>query len=56
MEEDFLKLNERKEIKKAEKELLYLIRNSTKDDSQDDNSKEKIKVKRPKNPFLQNFE
>ena len=56
MEEDFLKLNERKEIKKAEKELLYLIRNSTKDDSQDDDSKEKIKVKRPKNPFLQNFE
>ena len=56
MEDDFLKLKEKIENKKAEKELLYLLRNSTKDDSQDELFKETIIVKRPKNPLLQNFE
>ena len=56
MADDFLKLKEIKENKKAEKELLYLLRNSTKDDSQDEFFKETDKVKRPKNPLLQNFE
>ena len=54
MEEDFLKLKEKEEIKRAQSELLFLIRRSTKDNSQDEN--ESIKVKRPKNPFVENFE
>ena len=54
MEEDFLKLKEKEEIKRAQNELLFLIRRSTKDNSQDEN--ESIKVKRPKNPFVENFE
>ena len=53
MEKDFLKLKEKKENKKAEKELIYLLRNSTKDDSQEE---EVLKVKRPKRPLLENFE
>ena len=56
MEKDFSKLKERKEIKKAEKELIYLLRNSTKDDSQDENLKDQFQVKRPKKPLLENFE
>ena len=56
MEKDFSKLKEIKEIKKAEKELIYLLRNSTKDDSQDENLKDCLKVKRPKKPLLENFE
>ena len=56
MAEDFSRLKERKEAKKAEKELLNLLRNSTKDNSQDENNEETIKVKRPKNPFLENVE
>ena len=54
MEEDFLKLKEKEEIKRAQSELLFLIRRSTKDNSQDEN--ESIKVKRPKNPFAENFQ
>ena len=54
MEEDFLKLKEKEEIKRAQSELLFLIRRSTKDNSQNEN--ESIKVKRPKNPFVENFE
>ena len=54
MEEDFLKLKEKEEIKRAQSELLFLIRRSTKDNSQDEN--ESIKLKRPKNPFVENFE
>ena len=54
IEEDFLKLKEKEEIKRAQSELLFLIRRSTKDNSQDEN--ESIKVKRPKNPFVENFE
>ena len=54
MEEDFLKLKEKEEIKRAQSELLFLIRRSTKDNSQDEN--ESIKVKSPKNPFVENFE
>ena len=54
MEEDFLKLKEKEEIKRAQSELLFLIRRSIKDNSQDEN--ESIKVKRPKNPFVENFE
>ena len=37
MEEDFLKLKEKEEIKRAQSELLFLIRRSTKDNSQDEN-------------------
>ena len=54
MEEDFLKLKEKEEIKRAQSELLFLIRRSTKDNSQDEN--ESIKVKRPKKTFVENFE
>ncbi len=54
MEEDFSKLKEKEEIRKAENELLFLLRRSTKDNSQDENGS--IKVKRPKNPFVENFE
>ena len=56
MADDFSKLRERNENKKAEEELLYLLRNSTKDNSQDENNEETIKVKRPKHPFLENVE
>ena len=56
MADDFSKLRERNENEKAEEELLYLLRNSTKDNSQDENNEETIKVKRPKNPFLENVE
>ena len=55
MEEDFVKLRELKETKKAEKELIELLRNSTKDDSQDENSGEKIEVKRPKKVNFENY-
>ena len=54
MEEDFSKLKEKEEIRRAENELLFLLRRSTKDNSQDENGS--IKVKRPKNPFVENFE
>ena len=56
MEEDFLKLKEKEEIKRAQNELLFLLRRTTKDICQDDNENESIKVKRPKNPFAENFE
>ena len=45
MADDFSKLKERKEIKKAEKELLNLLRNSTKDNSREENNSEITKVK-----------
>jgi hypothetical protein len=56
MEEDFSKLKEKKEIRKAENELLFLIRRSTKDNSQEEKENDTIKVKRPKNPFVENLE
>ena len=56
MEEDFSKLKEKEEIRRAENELLFLLRRSTKDNSQEDKENESIKVKRPKNPFVENFE
>ena len=56
MADDFSKLKERKEIKKEEKELLNLLRNSTKDNSREENNSEITKVKRPKNPILENIE
>jgi len=56
IEKDFNKLKARSEVVKVEKELLYLLRNSTKDNSVDDNCKDSLKIKRPKNPFLENFE
>ena len=56
MEEDFSKLKEKEEIRKAENELLFLLRSSTKDYSQDEKENESIKVKRPKNPFAENFQ
>ena len=56
IEKDFNKLKARSEVTKVEKELLYLLRNSTKDNSVDDNCKDSLKIKRPKNPFLENLE
>ena len=56
MEEDFSKLKEKEEIRKAENELLFLLRSSTKDYSQYEKENESIKVKRPKNPFAENFQ
>ena len=56
MADDFSKLKERKEIKKAEKELLNLLRNSTKDNSREENNSEITKVICPKNPILENIE
>ena len=56
IEKDFNKLKARSEVIKVEKELLYLLRNSTKDNSVDDNCKDSLKIKRPKNPFLENLE
>ena len=56
MEEDFSKLKEKEEIRKAENELLFLIRRSTKDNSQEEKENDTIKVKRPKNPFVENLE
>ena len=56
IEKDFNKLKARSEVTKVEKELLYLLRNSTKDNSIDDNCKDSLKIKRPKNPFLENLE
>ena len=58
IENDFIKLKERKtrsEEYNEEKEILYLLRNSTKDNSIDENFKESKKIKRPKKPFLENF-
>ena len=56
MEEDFSKLKEKEEIRKAENELLFLIRRSSKDNSQEEKENDTIKVKRPKNPFVENLE
>ena len=56
MEEDFSKLKEKEEIRKAENELLFLIRRSTKDNSQEEKENDTKKVKRPKNPFVENLE
>ena len=56
IENDFTKLKARSEIIKVERELLYLLRNSTKDNSIEDEKKDNIKIKRPKNPFLKNIE
>ena len=56
IEKDFSLLKAKSEVKKVEKELLYLLRNSTKDDSFDDECKETVKIKRPKKPFLENLE
>ena len=56
IENDFTKLKARSEAFKEEKELLYLLRNSTKDNSVDEEFKDIIKIKRPKNPFLENLQ
>ena len=57
IENDFTKLKLRSEAYKEEKELLYLLRNSTKDNSVDEEfNKDIIKIKRPKNPFLENLQ
>ena len=55
IENDFTKLKARSEVYKVEKELLYLLRNYTKDNSVDDEDKDIVKIKRPKNPFLENL-
>ena len=56
IENDFSLLKAKSEVIKAENELIYLLRNSTKDNSFDDDCKETVKIKRPKNPFLENLE
>ena len=56
IENDFTLLKAKSEVIKAEKELLYLLRNSTEDNSFDDECKETVKIKRPKKPFLENLE
>ena len=55
IENDFTKLKARSKAYEEEKEILYLLRNSTKDNSMDEDFKETKKIKRPKNPFLENF-
>jgi hypothetical protein len=56
IERDFSKLKARSEIIEVENELLSLLRNSTKENSLEDENKDIIKIKRPKNPFLENIE
>ena len=56
IEKDFTKLKARDDAYKEEKELLYLLRNSTNDNSLDDDFKDTVKIKRPKNPFLENLQ
>ncbi len=58
MESDFNVLRARSEIIEVENELLSLLRNSTKDNSLEDDYRDKdtIKIKRPKRPFLENLE
>ena len=56
IEKDFNKLKVRSEVIKVERELLSLLRNSTKDNSVDDNEKDTVKIKRPKNPYLESLE
>ena len=56
IETDFNLLKARSEIIEVENELLSLLRNSTKENSMEEDTKDTIKIKRPKNPFLQNLE
>ena len=56
IESDFTMLKARSEVIEVENELLSLLRNSTKENSLEEDLKDTIKVKRPKNPFLQNLE
>ena len=56
IETDFNLLKARSEVIEVENELLSLLRNSTKENSMEDDTKDTIKIKRPKNPFLQNLE
>ena len=59
IESDFKMLKARSEIMKVENELLSLLRNSTKENSMEEDTKDTkdtIKIKRPKNPFLKNLE
>ena len=56
IENDYSLLKAKSEVIKAENELIYLLRNSTKENSFDDECKEVVKIKRPKNPFLESLE
>ena len=56
IESDFKMLKARSEKMKVENELLSLLRHSTKENSMEDDLKDNIKIKRPKNPFLKNLE
>ena len=56
IESDFKLLKARSEIIEVENELLSLLRNSTKENSIEEDLKDNIKIKRPKNPFLKNLE
>ena len=55
IERDFNKLKARSEIFEVENELLSLLRNSTKENSLEDENKDIIRIRRPKNPFLENM-
>ena len=56
IESDFKMLKARSEIIEVENELLSLLRNSTKENSLEEDLKDNIKIKRPKNQFLKNLE
>ena len=59
MQNDFMKLKERKEKKeniKDEEELFYLLKNSLKTDYKDNNFRDTLIIKRPKKCLLENFE
>ena len=53
IESDFTKLKAKREAYKVKKELLYLLRNSNSKKSLNNEDKEKLKIKRPKNPFFE---
>ena len=49
------KLKKRNELIEVENELLSLLRNSTKENSSEDDNKDTIKIRRPKKIFLENI-
>ena len=53
IENGFTKLKAKSEAYKVKKELLCLLRNSNSKKSLNNEGKEKLKIKRPKNPFFE---
>ena len=56
IESDFINLKAKSEAYKVKKELLYLLRNSNRNNSLDNERKDKVKIKRPKNPVFEGLE